>query len=72
MLSHFFRQARLDLDKALAKVTHMEANYNEVVPRRDFIELENKFKFLSEHVKQLQTVNENQTKELEQVNGQNE
>ena len=62
-----FRQARKDLNQALAKITHMEANYNDVVPRRDFVALEAKSNTLSERIKEFQDINDNQTREIEQL-----
>ena len=62
-----FRQARKDLNQALAKITHMEANYNDVVPRRDFVALEVKSNTLSERIKEFQDINDNQTREIEQL-----
>ena len=68
----FYRQARKDLNLALAKITHMEANYNDVVPRRDFIALEAKSNGYIERTKELQDVNDNQTREIEQLRTHNE
>lgn len=67
-----FRQARKDLNLALAKVTHMEANYNDVVPRRDFVALEAKSNTYLERIKEFQDINDNQTREIEQMRIQNE
>jgi hypothetical protein len=67
-----YRQARKDLDLALAKVTHMEANYNDVVPRRDFVALEIKSNEYIERIKEFQDINDNQTREIEQLRTQTE
>ncbi len=67
-----FRQARKDLNLALAKVTHMEANYNDVVPRRDFVALEAKSNGYLERIKECQDVNDNQAREIEHLRTQNE
>ena len=56
----------------MAKVTHMEANYNDVVPRRDFVALEAKSTEYVERIKELQVVTENQTREIEQLHTQTE
>jgi len=66
------RQARKDLDIALAKVTYMEANYNDVVPRRDFVLLETKSNELLERIKELQDINDNQSRDIEHIRTQNE
>ena len=50
----------------------MEANYNDVVPRRDFVALEAKSNTYLERIKELQDVNDNQTREIEQLRTQNE
>ncbi|CAF4059367.1 unnamed protein product [Rotaria magnacalcarata] len=65
-------QARKDLNGALAKITHMEANYNDVVPRRDFVALEAKSGECLQRIKELQIVNDNQSQEIEQLRTQNE
>lgn len=62
-----FRQARKDLNQALAKITHMEANYNDVVPRRDFVALEAKSNSFMERIKEFQDTNDNQVREIEQL-----
>jgi hypothetical protein len=67
-----FRQARKDLNLALAKVTHMEANYNDVVPRRDFVALEAKSNGYLERIKECQDANDNQAREIEHLRTQNE
>ncbi|CAF3703702.1 unnamed protein product [Adineta steineri] len=72
MMKISLKQARKDLDKALAKITYMEANYNDVVPRRDFVELEVKSNEFVEQIKALQEMIDNQTRELEQMRTQNE
>lgn len=66
------RQARKDLDLALAKVTHMEANYNDVVPRRDFVALEAKANGYLERIKEFQGTYDAQQREIEQLQNQNE
>ena len=68
----FSRQARKDLNAALAKITHMEANYNDVVPRRDFVILEAKSNGYLERIKELQDTYDNQSKDIEQLRIQNE
>lgn len=50
----------------------MEANYNEVVPRRDFVALEAKSNAYLERIKEFQTINDNQAHEIEQAHAQNE
>jgi hypothetical protein len=67
-----FRQARKDLNLALAKITHMEANYNDVVPRRDFVALEAKSNAYQEKIKEFQDINDNQTRDIEHLRTQNE
>ena len=71
-LMFHFRQARKDLDLALAKVTHMEANYNDVVPRRDFVALDTKANGYLERIKELQGTYDNQQREIDQLQVQNE
>jgi len=70
--NEIFRQARKDLNLALAKITHMEANYNDVVPRRDFVQLEAKSNGYLERIKELQGTHESQAREIEQLHTQNE
>ncbi len=72
MFVRSFRQARKDLNLALAKITHMEANYNDVVPRRDFVALEAKSNGYLERIKECQDVNDNQAREIEHLRTQNE
>jgi hypothetical protein len=67
-----YRQARKDLNLALAKITHMEANYNDVVPRRDFVALEAKSNGYLERIKEFQDINDNQTRAIEHLHAQNE
>ena len=45
----------------------MEANYNDVVPRRDFVALEAKSNSFMERIKEFQDTNDNQTREIEQL-----
>ncbi|CAF3214446.1 unnamed protein product [Rotaria socialis] len=72
MMRIALKQARKDLNGALAKITHMEANYNDVVPRRDFVALEAKSGECLQRIKELQIVNDNQSQEIEQLRTQNE
>ncbi|CAF1133761.1 unnamed protein product [Rotaria sordida] len=72
MMRIALKQARKDLNLALAKITHMEANYNDVVPRRDFVALEAKSNECLERIKELQTINDNQSQAIEQLRTQNE
>ncbi|CAF2385844.1 unnamed protein product [Rotaria sp. Silwood2] len=72
MMRIALKQARKDLNGALAKITHMEANYNDVVPRRDFIALEAKSNEHLERIKELQTTNDNQSQAIEHFRTQNE
>ncbi|CAF3399761.1 unnamed protein product [Rotaria sp. Silwood1] len=72
MMRIALKQARKDLNAALAKITHMEANYNDVIPRRDFVALEAKSNEYLERIKELQTTNENQSQAIEQIRTQNE
>jgi hypothetical protein len=50
----------------------MEANYNDVIPRRDFVALEAKSNTYLERIKEFQDVNDNQTREIEHLRTQNE
>jgi hypothetical protein len=50
----------------------MEANYNDVVPRRDFVLLETKSNELLERIKELQDINDNQSRDIEHIRTQNE
>ena len=50
----------------------MEANYNDVVPRRDFMALEVKSNQHVERIKELQSINDNQAREIEHIHTQNE
>ena len=68
----FGRQARKDLNLALEKITYMEANYNDVVPRRDFVALENKSNAILERTKELQAAHDQQIREIEQLRSQTE
>lgn len=68
----FDRQARKDLNLALEKITYMEANYNDVVPRRDFVALESKSNEFNERIKELQATHEQQMREIEQLRSQTE
>ncbi|CAF1536591.1 unnamed protein product [Adineta ricciae] len=72
MMKIALRQARKDLDIALAKITYMEANYNDVVPRRDFVTLEAKSNEYLERIKEFQELIDNQTRDIEQLRTQND
>ncbi|CAF0871044.1 unnamed protein product [Didymodactylos carnosus] len=72
MMKIALKQTRKDLDRALTKLTKMEADYNDVVPRRDFLALEVKSKDFLERIKELQERNENCVKELDILKTQNE
>jgi hypothetical protein len=50
----------------------MEANYNDVVPRRDFVALEAKSNGYLEKMKEFQDAHENQSREIEHLRTQNE
>ena len=50
----------------------MEANYNDVVPRRDFVALEAKSNTYLERIKELQDINDSQSQSIEQLRTQNE
>jgi hypothetical protein len=50
----------------------MEANYNDVVPRRDFVALEAKSAGYVEKIKEFQDISDNQLREIEQLRTQNE
>ncbi|UJR36354.1 hypothetical protein I4U23_029080 [Adineta vaga] len=72
MMKIALKQARKDLDIALAKVIYMEANYNDVVPRRDFIALELKSNEYLERIKEFQELIDSQTRDIEYLRTQNE
>ena len=50
----------------------MEANYNDVVPRRDFVALEAKANGYLERIKEFQGTYDTQQREIEQLHAQNE
>ena len=50
----------------------MEANYNDVVPRRDFVALESKSNEFLERIRELQTAHEQQIREIVQLRSQTE
>jgi hypothetical protein len=50
----------------------MEANYNDVVPRRDFVALEAKSNGYVEKIKECQDLNDSHAREIEQLRTQNE
>jgi len=50
----------------------MEANYNDVVPRRDFIALEAKSNGYLEKIKEFQEISDHQTRDIEHLRIQNE
>lgn len=50
----------------------MEANYNDVVPRRDFIALEGKVNAYLERIKEFQANSDTQAREIEQLHAHNE
>lgn len=50
----------------------MEANYNDVIPRRDFVALEAKSNEYLERIKELQAAIDTQSQEIDQFRTQNE